>query len=919
VNDNRDENDETIEVTLDSPVGATLSAAGGVYTIVDNDATPTVRFSAASSSSPETPGPKSIPVVLSAASGRAVSVGWGGGILTFLPGETTKNIVRTLDASSDNPFDEANRVFTYRLGEPLENVTLGTPIDHILTITDNDPPPSVRCPAGIMTATETQSASVLIPVVLSIPSLRSVAVPYTVGGTASGGGQDYTLANGTLTFLPGRHEGYINLVVVNDSKDEPSQTVIVTLGAPTFATMGTPSSQTFTIQDDDAPPVMSISVSPLSGLENAAPVIFTAVLSQDSEYAISAPYTVSGTGSTAIGGGVDYTLANGSFSFAIGQTSKTASMGIVNDALSENEELVFVALGTPTNATLGQSPTAGYSITDNDPLPSVQFSVDGATAPEATTSAALTILLSAAAGRDVSVDYTLSGSAVGGGIDYTLAGGSVTFAAGQTSKALSLTIVNDALDESNEAVIVTLSSPGKATLGSRATYTYTITDNDATPTVAFGSSTSSALEASSPGIAVLLSAASGLPVTIPLTVGGTASAGGADHDLASENFVIPPGTSSATIPVAIVGDQSDEPNQTVVVTMGTPTNATLGAITAHTYTIQDDDAPPRLDFAIATSQAAEALSPAFIGLTLSATSEFGVTVGYARTGGTATAGADFALAGSSLTIAAGQVSAAIQLGIVDDSVAEADETVIVALISPANASLGPQSQHTYSILNDDTKISFETAAVSGTESSTQASLAVKLNAPSQQPVSVPYAVHGTAKGGGADHLLVAGILRIDSGISGAIALTIVNDLLDEADETVEVRLGIPVNAALGDHATCVYTIRDDDFPPKLSFTSANGGAVEGAGATSVGMRIKPASGRDVVIAIDVAGSSTAIAGDYSLSTRALTIPERRNFGLDHRLSRRRLDRRSGERIGRAHSRERSGDRGRACAARIHHR
>ena len=46
-------------------------------------------------------------------------------------------------------------------------------------------------------------------------------------------------------------------------------------------------------------------------------------------------------------------------------------------------------------------------------------------------------------------------------------------------------IVDDALDEDNETVILSLSSPSNANLGSDDTHTYTITDNDDAPTVEF--------------------------------------------------------------------------------------------------------------------------------------------------------------------------------------------------------------------------------------------------------------------------------------------------------------------------------------------------------------------------------------------------------------------------------------------------
>jgi len=55
-----------------------------------------------------------------------------------------------------------------------------------------------------------------------------------------------------------------------------------------------------------------------------------------------------------------------------------------------------------------------------------------------------------------------------------------------------------------------------------------------------------------------------------------------------------------------VNDALNELNETVPVTMSNPTNATLGAITTHTYTITDDDLPPTVTLSLNGSPMAEA-------------------------------------------------------------------------------------------------------------------------------------------------------------------------------------------------------------------------------------------------------------------------------------------------------------------------
>ena len=96
------------------------------------------------------------------------------------------------------------------------------------------------------------------------------------------------------------------------------------------------------------------------------------------------------------------------------------------------------------------------------------------------------------------VNYAVTGTATGSGTDYTLANGTLTISAGATTGTINISsIIDDPIDEANETVIVTLSSPSNATLGSDSVHTYTITDNDNAPVVDFNATSSSGAESAS--------------------------------------------------------------------------------------------------------------------------------------------------------------------------------------------------------------------------------------------------------------------------------------------------------------------------------------------------------------------------------------------------------------------------------------
>jgi bacillolysin len=85
-----------------------------------------------------------------------------------------------------------------------------------------------------------------------------------------------------------------------------------------------------------------------------------------------------------------------------------------------------------------------------------------------------------------------------------------------------------------------------------------------------------------------LSGVTDQPVSVPLTVGGTASEN-IDYRLSSHSVIIPAGSASGQVVIEITNDTLKEPAETVILTLGTPTNATPGASTQATVTILDDD------------------------------------------------------------------------------------------------------------------------------------------------------------------------------------------------------------------------------------------------------------------------------------------------------------------------------------------
>ena len=122
--------------------------------------------------------------------------------------------------------------------------------------------------------------------------------------------------------------------------------------------------------------------------------------------------------------------------------------------------------------------SAGDSVTVPGPLPGLSVADARVTESEDAT-VDFTVTLSRAAAEAVTVDYATSDSTATAGTDYTSTSGTLTFAAGETEKTVSVPVIDDSHDESDETFTVTLSnaSGGDAYLED-ATATGTIADDD---------------------------------------------------------------------------------------------------------------------------------------------------------------------------------------------------------------------------------------------------------------------------------------------------------------------------------------------------------------------------------------------------------------------------------------------------------
>ena len=230
----------------------------------------------------------------------------------------------------------------------------------------------------------------------------------------------------------------------------------------------------------------------------------------------------------------------------------------------------------------------------------LEFSSEGYTVGEGQGSVTLTILKSGTATGPISVHYATSDFGTGApfaaaGADYVAAQGDVTFAPNETSKTITITVKEDAVYEESEIFRVVLSNPtGGAALRHPSTAEVAIMENDAAPTVQFGSANYSVNE--SGGAATLTITKNGATEATTTvyykTRDGTAKAP-SDYvftgDDLTASVVFAPNETSKQIQIPINNDGYRESDETFEVYFTVIFRGTQGTPGTATVTIFDDD------------------------------------------------------------------------------------------------------------------------------------------------------------------------------------------------------------------------------------------------------------------------------------------------------------------------------------------
>ncbi|MEK9155855.1 MAG: Calx-beta domain-containing protein, partial [Patescibacteria group bacterium] len=520
----------------------------------------------------------------------------------------------------------------------------------------------------------------------------------------------------------------------------------------------------------------------------------------------------------------------------------------------------------------------GWSEADfqtSEDLSVVQFTAASSEGAETTTSVNLALSLSDTYDGNVSVDYAVSGGSATSISDYTLVAGTALISAGATTTNIPLAVINDSLDEENETITISLSNPVNAALGTRATHTYTITNDDTPPAVTLQASpVSLAEEGPSSTLTASLSALSAKNITVNLAFSGNATLN-ADYTVGA-SITIPAGSGSNSINLSLIDDLLDEEDESIVIDIDSIANGTEGSVQQQTISIVDDDEMPAIAFALSSGEGGESVLGS-LEVSLSTVSGRNVSVNYTVSNGTATgSGIDYSLSAGLVVVTAGQTSANITIDIVDDGLDEENETIVIALSNSSNASLGSNTTHTYTINDNDDPplVNLSVSALTLAEDGSFATVMADLSTVSGKNATVNLDFSGSAaltsdyERSGTTIAIPAG------GTRGNITLSSVADSLDEEDETIIIALFGPVNLTPGNNRTKQVTIIDDDGYPEVKWSYPGLKVQETAVSRKLEVSLSVVSSKAVTVNYAVTGGTATGEGiDYTLpSGTAIILP-----------------------------------------------
>jgi hypothetical protein len=867
------EGPETAVVTVVAAAGYTVGSPNAATVTIDDNDLPTVSISASDALADEAGGTATFTItragpvytgameVLYTVGGAAIA---GAdyqalaGSVVIPDGQPSAAIVLTplQDAITEVP---ETVVVTIAANASVYAVATAPANAATATITDDTESPVLTIAAGDATASEPAKGDGTGTVIITRAGspAASLTASLVVTGTATAG-SDYTTLPATVALASGVTSATVTVTALDDATAEPDEAVVAALLGGTGYTLGTTTSATVNIYDDEATQIIA-EASDSQAAEASSPNTGTFVLRRLGlrTGALTIAYTMSGTATN----GSDYTTLSGSATLGANTASLNLTLTPINDASPEGTETAILTVGGGTGYSVGSPSSSTVEIADDEVVDVNITLQDGVCAEGGSPDpGSFRITRSTTSTSSLTVNLTVSGTAANG-TDYTAIAGTATIPANATSVDVAVTPLNDAILEGSESVIITLALNGSAyDLGGNRTQTMWIRD-DEVPTVTVAASDAAAAEPSDPGTFTLTaSAAPAANLTVNYTMGGTA-ANGVDFTTLGGTATIPAGLTSVAVTVAPIDDILGEGAETAVLTLASGTGYNVGTTASATVTIAANDTPVASIAASDASASEPGTNKGTFTITLSNPASSNLTINLSVSG-TATSGSDFSALAGSLAISAGGTAGTLTVSPLDDAAVEGSETVIATIASGTGYSIGTASA-TVSIADDDSAstqgLVVSTSALAVPEGGT-ASFTVQLQIAPAGDVAVAIA----PTSGDADLTVSAGASLTFTVANWSVPQTVTLAAAQDADLANGSAVMSVTSAGLTT-ATVTASEADDDTQALVVSTATIAVAEGSTSAFTVRLAYQPAASVTVTTTRSAGDADLTVSGGGSLS------------------------------------------------------
>lgn len=346
------------------------------------------------------------------------------------------------------------------------------------------------------------------------------------------------------------------------------------------------------------------------------------------------------------------------------------------------------------------------------------------------------------------------------------------------------------------------------------------------------------------------------------------------------SLTFPEGETMLTFEVPIINDREIEPPENVMIVLANPTDgADLDFQSTAVLTIISDDS--LVQFSSPNYVVNENVVAGFAVIEIQ---RLGATNGYSSVNvrvleGTATEGVDYTNSSARVTFNPGETIKLFLIPIINDSLVEGNETVLLELANPSAGLILGIAKATLTIVDDDFAagtIQFSATNYVVNEYETNAIITVIRTNGSTGVVSVDYSTAGGTAMAGQDYIPQSGTLTFAEGETvKTFSIPIIPDTVTEPDEYVILRLSNPRGASgvvLGSPSQATLTIINNDLVNgSLSFSAPKYSISETGGVLFVTVNRQFGSAGDISVRIDTVDIGSATEGvDYVKLSGILT-------------------------------------------------